>query len=532
MSPLSLSTSPRLRGLALLALLGACDPSKIDFPDDCDATAWYPDMDGDGHGDATGEVDACEAPEGYVEDYTDCDDTDADVIVCRRSGETPLAEAAGAALIGEEAGDWAGYAVAHAGDVNGDGVGDALVATGRTNGGEGGVYLVQGPLSGERDLSTADAVLRQMDARESDNVIYNLVGAGDLDDDGYADVAAADYMEPDGLSGEGALWMFEGPLSGTSDLEDASVVLRGDERFAAVGLDRPVFGDVDGDGQRDVVVSSFGARSRDEPGGALVFLGPRSGEFTVEDADFSVLGIDPDDQVGSGVALGDLDGDGVDDLALGARYTAVAGHAQAGALYTWTGPLDGDLDIEDADGQVLGSVASAQLGDELRIAGDMDGDGTADLLATAPYDGTTPENVGALYVFAGPLEGTGTSDDASARLGGANEGPFYYAHFAAADMDLDGYGDVAVGTSASSYGYGSLRLTYGPMDGRIDLDDGGVDATFDGDDRTAGGIWDVSMGGDLSGDVWPDLLVGAITSLGGSSEEAQAGRALVLFGGP
>ncbi len=509
--------------------------------DDCDRSAdegasggevWYTDADGDGYGDPATATTACEAPDGAVATAGDCDDADPAVDLCRWEGAASLADEADAVFIGEARGDMAGMSVAHAGDVNGDGVGDALIASNTTNDGVGGAYLALGPLTGTRDLSAADAVLRQMDAQESFNLLWSVGSAGDVDGDGYADVTTADYMEPDGMLGQGAVWIHQGPLSGEVDLESADITVLGDERWRVVGVDQSVFTDLSGDGETDLVVASVGYSYEDLPGGALVFLGPRTGELAAEDADVRVLGLDADDAVGSGLASGDFDADGQPDLALGASYTEVSGSAKVGALYTFSGPLSADLDVEDATGLVLGTQASAQLGDQLHSVGDADGDGYDDLLAMAPYDGTTYADIGAAYLFSGPIDGTITDDDAAARIGSSRETVLFYGRVSVGDVDLDGYGDFAVAWEGSGGPDSAVRMLYGPLSGQLLVDEETVDAAFEGDREGATWIYDVSLGGDLTGDLWPDMLVGAPATDGGDESEVQAGRAFLVAGGP
>lgn len=538
----------------LLALAG-CDPYKVEFPDDtagCEASdevcngvdddcdgaidealsaTWYADGDGDGYGDPSTATISCEAPEGYLDHAGDCDDADPTVRGCDWSGAAAIADASDAVLIGEAAYDQAGFSVASAGDVNGDGVDDALVATNRTNEDQGGLYLVTGPISGEQDLADATAVLRQRDTVEVDHYLRGVGALGDVDGDGYDEIAVGDFMAPDGETAQGAIWLWSGTVSGANDLESADVIVSGEARSDVVGVDPAVSVDLDGDGQQDLVVSSIRAQSG--PGGAYGFLGPLSGDYTLSDAQLTVLGTDTDAQVGSAVAGGDFDGDGQDDLALGARYTEVAGRVKSGAIYLVAGPRGSDaLDVADADGAVLSDAASAQLGEELVGPGDLNGDGYDDLLASAPYDGLTSRGGGTITLYAGPLDGTLTSADAVARFGAADPDFYTCTAFDAGDLNMDGVGDLVVANESGARGWGAAYVVYGPLSGELALDDGDADATFEGDALTASWVMDAAIGGDFNVDGWADLLIGTAYAVGGTTSETGAGRAHVLWGGP
>ncbi len=580
---------------AAAALLCACDPSKIDFPDgDCEETVWYADADADGYGDVESHVTSCEAPAGWIEDagdcddaddavhpdaeercnaldddcdrevdegaggetwYTDvdgdgygdssdpqescelpedavtlggdCDDADASVTICRYEGDTPLREELDATLVGEQIMDMAGYRVHHAGDLNGDGFGDIVSTTNQSYGSTGGAYVVLGPLSGERNLSTADAIVRAGDeAPELPMLMRGLDARADLTGDGEPDLSFGDYMhDVDDLRYAGRIWVLETPLEGELDLSAASAVISGTVADGCLGAEMTRM-DVDGDGAQDMVAQVVINNGGGEWTGEVhVFRGPLSG--AVDTPDLSIYSESSLDGAGSALLDEDIDGDGVEDLLIGAR------NAGGGVIYAFQGPLGlGAISLDDADVAISGHADSGHLGEELGQAGDMDGDGYADLIATAPYatDGLDGAE-GATWLFSGPLTGALSVDDARATLRATEaSSPFIYMRSTHADLDLDGSDDLVLGLGVANSFQGAAYTLYGPVSGAVDLDTDEVPRLL-GDPILASFILDVDAQGDVNADGVPDLLVGAAASLGETSADTQAGRAHLLYGG-
>lgn len=519
-------------------LLCACGPTKVEFPDDCDELEWYADLDGDGFGDPHSPVDACDDPDGAVDQAGDCDDTDPEVTTCRWSGEAILAEVADAVLVGEDANDRSGMLVAHAGDVDGDGQGDALVGTVETNEGEGGVYLALGPLSGERDLSTADAVIRQTDTATNSNYLYDMGPLGDLDGDGYDDLRVIDYNASGSEGAYGALWVHEGPLDGDVDLEDAAITVEGSATWGTVGIAPAGAADLDDDGTMDLVLPGVTTVGDSVWTGALLFLDPAHGTLTPEDAELSVMGsyLSYVDEGGAGtfpggMALGDWDGDGTVDLVLGSPDSDVGTLPTAGAIYAWSGPFTHELGPDDADAVLSSTYVGSQLGVALVAAGDMDGDGHEDLFASAPYAGTSVYDAGAAFLFLGPIAGELSTDAAAAMVHASEDTILQLAPISAGDLDMDGVGDFAVAFAGGASGTGDMRLIYGPVEGAVSANEAAVDAIFETGGPISSAVLDVSLGGDLNGDDWPDALVGLPADIGGISTELSAGRTYLLSGG-
>jgi hypothetical protein len=217
---------------------------------------------------------------------------------------------AGHWLEGESPDDFAGAALAGPGDIDGDGVADVLVgAWGHDAVGTfgGRAYVLLGPVDDDTDLGDADAIV---DGADTWDVLgFAVGGAGDTDGDGHADIVLGAYGHDAGGLSSGAAWVFTAPLDATN-LDDATASLRGDAVDTAAGWSVGSAGDTDGDGMADVLVGAPGE------GTAALLLGPVSGARTLADADARFVGTADAGAAVSGA--GDVDGDGLDDILVGA----------------------------------------------------------------------------------------------------------------------------------------------------------------------------------------------------------------------
>jgi len=298
---------------------------------------------------------------------------------------------ADASFIGEHENDCLGHGIS-GGDVDGDGLDDLLLgAHGNTDGGEdaGKVYLVLGQPSGwsmDTRLASADATFI---GGEEDSAGWAVAMDGDFDGDGYQDIA----IGADGAAGGyGAVFVLHGhaetwdPVTTLADA-DASFVGEGWGDDAATTLASA--GDVDADGYDDLLVGAPG----DDEGGNLagqVYLvrgqaGGWSGAASLSTADTSFLGEAENDQLGTGLdGAGDVDGDGRDDLVLGApNNDERSTHGQAYLVLGRSSGSGLDTDLATADASFWSEKESWCVGDSVAGAGDVDGDGLDEILVGA-----------------------------------------------------------------------------------------------------------------------------------------------------
>jgi hypothetical protein len=482
--------------------------------DDLDDEVNTDDDDGDGYHPCGGDCnDDDPAIMPGVFELTDGVDNDCD-------GEldyTGLANA-DARLLGIAAGDWAGAAVSAFTDLDGDGFDDLLVgASEQGSGGAGTIYLVPGPVSGDVSLSDASALI----VGESAGGLAGaaITPAGDVDGDGVLDLfvgaPTADYRGTDA----GAAYLLLGPISSGS-LASADRRFAGETIEDRAGTRIAAGGDVDGDGQDDLLIGAPYAESASQ--GAAYLLLDAAGSSTsmgLENASLILRGELSGDEAGWGAALaGDMNGDGLSDVAVGAPETAAGG-----TVYVLYGDADPTGDLAGADLTITGLAAGDRAGACVAYADDVDWDGHTDLLVGAPGVG---DGAGAVYLFLGPLDATMTMAEAGATFSGvaAGDGAGTWVT-GAGSIDGDSYDDMLVGIAPGSDA--DPVLVRGPIWGSSSLADadGIYVAESSGDDAGVS----IAAAGDSNGDGFIDLLVGAPTY---GETASEAGAAYLIYGGP
>ncbi|MFH1468369.1 MAG: MopE-related protein [Pseudomonadota bacterium] len=359
-------------------------------------------------------------------------------------------------IVGTSGNELVGSAVAGVGDVDGDGLDDLLVGAPwssllASHGGAIGLVLGS-PSPADLDLSGVDAAWGGVVA--GDQAGGGVAGAGDVNGDGLADLLMGLDFHDQGGTDSGAACLVLGaahPTGGGLDAVDACFygVVSYDHAGAAVAG----VGDVDGDGLADMLVGAEGATGAlaDQGMAYLVLGGASPGDITLSDADAAYVGTSCD-WAGEAVAgAGDVDGDGLDDMLIGAGGSWRVAY-QAGAAYLVLGAATpADRDLSSADATFLGTTSFDQVGTSVAGAGDLDGDGLADMLIGAPGDSLVGLSAGVAYVVLGGSRFTGgtvalgdlalAGPDARAEAGTAVAG--------VGDVDGDGALDLLIGAPAT-----------------------------------------------------------------------------------
>lgn len=507
----------------------------------------------------------------------------------------------GVLVTGADAADQSGWSVSGAGDVNGDGFDDFIVGAPRAGASmhsrplAGETYLIfGGAIAGTIDLATLGtpggaAGFTLLGANAGDRSGYMVSGGGDVNGDGFDDLLiGAGKASRIGSSG----WRYDigesyvvfggNALPATIDLAtlgtpggSAGVTFLGVDAFDNSGLSVSLAGDVNGDGFDDVLIGAYGgdggATSRSDSGESYLVFGGTSLPATINLSSLSnpsstlglsIFGSTSRDYSGFSVSsAGDVNGDGFDDLLIGAFQADGVGNSRpsAGESYVIFGgkslSTSIDLALLGAPGgsvgiTIVGSESGDRSGFSVSSAGDINGDGFDDILlgaTDADGVGNSSDDAGESYiVFGGPAL-PATIDLALLGMPGGTAGVTLYGVDAddissytvsdAGDVNADGYDDFLIGAFAAD-GQGNSMPTAGEtylvfggpaLSMTIELASlgtpgGAPGITIFGAESQSKSAYSVRGAGDINGDGFDDILVGAPGA-------ASTGTSYVIYGG-
>lgn len=414
---------------------------------------------------------------------------------------------------------WMGYSVSSAGDVNGDGYSDVIVGAPKYDNGqtdEGAAFVFPGTAAG---ISLAAKVLQsnQVNAQAGTSVS----SAGDVNGDGYSDVLVGAPYYDGGQTDEGAVFLYLGSAAGLNT--NPAKILEINQVEANFGISVAMAGDVNGDGHSDILIGGHRYDNGQlNEGAAFLYYGNAfgvgAGAVTLEANQAGAM-------MGYSVAsAGDVTGDGYTDVMVGARLYS-NGQAYEGAVFIYKGSAAGLVTTNPY--RLESDQVDARFGHSIAPAGDVNGDQVADIIIGAYLYDDSQVNQGAAFLYFGTTNPQEPLYGKQMITLQQREAQFGWAVAAAGDVNGDGFSDFMVGAryyDNEKTNEGGAFIYYGHTSGEFNWSD--VMITGQQQDAWLGSA--LAPAGDVNGDGYSDLIIGAYAYDNGQTDE---GTALIYHGG-
>ncbi len=322
-------------------------------------------------------------------------------------------ENANVVLTGDRERENVGLSLSSAGDVNGDGYADFLIGahgSSSAGGSAGECYLILGRKSWESRVRLYFADASFLGADIADGFGSAMAGAGDVNGDGYDDfLIGAPYNDAAGKD-SGQAYLILGRKRGwqkNTPLSKASASFTGEAAGDNAGIAVSAAGDVNGDGYSDILIGADNNSETGKQAGKCYLLLGNAGGWKLKTplalADAVILGEAAKDHFGIAASGAlDVNGDGFDDFLIGASRSSEAKKRKTGKSYLFWGRaagFKGKLAASSADLIWVGEEKNDLSGNSLSYAGDVNGDGYADILIGADANSETGRSAGQSYLL-------------------------------------------------------------------------------------------------------------------------------------
>ncbi len=449
-----------------------------------------------------------------------------------------------ASYIGEMNVDTSGMSIDIAGDVNGDGYDDILIGAmyNDENGDNAGqTYLIFGKSTGwtmDIDLSNADASF--LGEHEGDISGRRVAGVGDVNADGYDDFVIGAPWNDESFKMAGQTYLIFGKATGWAKdvpLSNSNASFLGESMIDYSGHSIAGAGDMNGDGYDDILICSV--NNGEGAGQTYLIFGRKDGwimDMNLSNSDASFIGENEKDRSGCSISgVGDVNGDGYDDILIGAHWNNEGGN-KAGQTYVIFGKPSGwciDTSLSEADASFIGEHYEDESGWSVAGAGDVNCDGYDDILIGAPNSDEWRNNAGQTYLIFGSINNwdvdTNLSKSNASFLGENEEDNSGYSITGFGDVNGDGYDDFMIGAIYNDEGDSQAGQTYLVLGNDtgwyMNASLSTADASFLGEVNNGmggdGSGNSISVSGDVNGDGYDDIIIGAHNNEEGGDRTGQ-----------
>lgn len=474
-----------------------------------------------------------------------------------------LTTSQGFKILGADNGDSSGYSVSSAGDVNKDGYADIIIGAYNQDYNQGfGSYIIFGKSTGFSDI-----YLKTLTISQGFKIYgatwngFSVSEAGDVNKDGYDDfIIGAPYNNGVSYIIFGQANFFGDIYLNTLTLTQGIKII-GENSDDYSGTSVREAGDINGDGYADVIIGAYGAdpNGRNTAGTSYVIFGKASSlneiDLSVDLVDtgqgFKILGATAGDYSGWSVSgAGDVNGDGYADVIIGASKASPNGRADAGTIYVIFGKATGLsnvdlLSLNTTQGfKILGAAANDYTGYSVSGAGDINNDGFDDIVFGAHGKNSFS---GVSYIIFGKVNGfsdidlyNGLTVAQGFKILGASSYDYSGSSVSrAGDINNDGFDDIIIGAwGADPYGRtyaGNSYVIFGKASDFSDIYLSGlnmlqgfkISGALSGDESG----WSASKAGDINGDGYADVIIGA-PGADPDGSSTSAGISYIIFGTP